>query len=126
MNILPHTLLLAASFLASTLHAAEPQVVNLWPAAAPGEPPGGFNKTEEFLEPKPNEKQDVKRLANVSQPTLTIYRPEANNDTGAAVIIAPGGGYNILAWDLEGTEVAAWLNSVGVTGVLLKYRVPQR
>src|SRR5205085_6948958 len=49
-----------------------------------------------------------------------------DRDTGAAVVIAPGGGYNILAWDLEGEEVADWLNSVGVTGIMLKYRVPRR
>ena len=47
-------------------------------------------------------------------------------DTGAAVVICPGGGYNILAYDLEGTEVAEWLNSIGVTGIVLKYRVPRR
>ena len=63
------------------------------------------------------------RLGNVSTPTLTLYSPKGNN-TGAAVVVFPGGGYNILAIDLEGTEVCDWLNSVGVTCVLLKYRVP--
>ncbi len=126
MKVLPLTLALAASFLSATLSAAEPEVINLWTAGAPGEPEGGFTKTEEWLQPKPNEKSDVKRLTNISQPTLTIYRPDTAKDTGAAVLIAPGGGYNILAWDLEGTEVAEWLNSIGVTGAVLKYRVPRR
>ena len=62
----------------------------------------------------------------MTQPTLTLFRPAKDKDTGAAVVIAPGGGYNILAWDLEGEEVAAWLNSIGVTGIVLKYRVPRR
>ncbi len=66
------------------------------------------------------------RLTNVSRPLLSIFRPPSEIDTGTAVIIAPGGGHRILAYDLEGTEVAAWLNSVGVTGIVLKYRVPAR
>jgi acetyl esterase/lipase len=68
----------------------------------------------------------VIRIGNVSVPTITVYKPDAAMDTGAAVMVCPGGGYYILAWDLEGTEVCQWLNSIGVTGVLLKYRVPRR
>ena len=63
------------------------------------------------------------RLGNVSDPTLTLYAAKANN-TGAAVVVFPGGGYQILAIDLEGTEVCDWLNSIGVNCILLKYRVP--
>ena len=62
-------------------------------------------------------------LGNVAIPTITLYRPTGTN-TGAAVVVFPGGGYNILAIDLEGTEVCDWLNASGVTCVLLKYRVP--
>jgi len=65
----------------------------------------------------------VIRLGHVSVPTITLYRPWGIN-TGAAVVVFPGGGYSILAIDLEGTEVCDWLNSAGVTCVLLKYRVP--
>jgi len=65
----------------------------------------------------------VIRLGNVSTPTLTLYTPQGKN-TGAAVVVFPGGGYGILAIDLEGTEVCDWLNSIGITCVLLKYRVP--
>jgi acetyl esterase/lipase len=68
----------------------------------------------------------VIRLTNVSQPTITLYRPSKGNANGTAVVVCPGGGYSILAMDLEGTEICKWLNSIGVTGVLLKYRVPQR
>jgi acetyl esterase/lipase len=62
-------------------------------------------------------------LTNVSTPTITLFKPTGKS-TGAAVIVFPGGGYRILAIDLEGTEVCDWLNSIGVTCVLLKYRVP--
>jgi acetyl esterase/lipase len=62
-------------------------------------------------------------LGNVSTPTITLFKPAGKN-TGAAVVVFPGGGYQILAMDLEGSEVCDWLNSIGVTCVLLKYRVP--
>jgi acetyl esterase/lipase len=62
-------------------------------------------------------------VENVSQPTMTVYSPKAKN-TGVAVVVFPGGGYTILAIDLEGTEVCDWLTFKGITCVLLKYRVP--
>ena len=62
-------------------------------------------------------------VTNVSQPTMTVYSPKGKN-TGVAMVVFPGGGYQVLAMDLEGTEVCDWLNSKGITGVLLKYRVP--
>jgi acetyl esterase/lipase len=63
------------------------------------------------------------RLGNVSTPTMTVYKPTAKN-SGAAIVVFPGGGYQILSVDLEGTEVCDWLNQIGVTCVLVKYRVP--
>jgi len=77
---------------------------------------------EETIKGNPGSRQ----ITNVSKPTLTIYRPAKDKDTGVAVVIAPGGGYSILAFEHEGEQVAEWLNSLGVTGVLLKYRVPRR
>jgi acetyl esterase/lipase len=62
-------------------------------------------------------------VARVSQPTMTVHSPKGSN-TGAAVVVFPGGGYNVLAMDLEGTEACDWLTSKGMTCVLLKYRVP--
>ena len=62
-------------------------------------------------------------VSNVSQPTMTVYPPKGTN-TGVAVVVFPGGGYQILAIDLEGTEICDWLTSQGITAVLLKYRVP--
>jgi acetyl esterase/lipase len=117
--ILGALLILAAPGLA----ADKPPVLKVWPGKVPGE--NGQVGPEKFLPQRPNEKP-VKRLTNVSNPTITVYRPAGDRDSGAAVLICPGGGYHILAWDLEGEEVAAWLNSIGVTGIVLKYRVPRR
>jgi acetyl esterase/lipase len=115
---------LPAELKAPPAPAAEgPLTLDLWPGPAPGEK-GDVGK-EKVLEVKPGQSK-VKRVTNVSHPTLTVFRPAKDKDTGAAVLIAPGGGYSILAWDLEGEEVARWLNSLGVTGVVLKYRVPRR
>jgi acetyl esterase/lipase len=118
--------LLLAGFLLPLVAAATP-AAPLWPGLVPGElkvlpPESDVTKpSDELIAGRP-----VIRLGNVSQPTLTIYRPDPAKDTGAAVLVCPGGGYYILAIDLEGTEVCAWLNTIGVTGVLLKYRVPRR
>jgi acetyl esterase/lipase len=116
-------LLTLLSLAVPKLRADKPLVLDVWPGKVPGE--NGKVGKEMFLEGKPGEKS-VKRLTNVSKPTITVYRPAKDKDTGAAVLICPGGGYQILAWDLEGEEVAAWLNSLGVTGIVLKYRVPRR
>lgn len=107
--------------------ADEPLVLNLWPAAPPDET---VKVSEEADRTKPTDRliagRRVTRVGGVSVPQLTVYKPPQAIDTGAAVVICPGGGHQILAYDLEGTEVAAWLNSIGVTGIVLKYRVPFR
>jgi acetyl esterase/lipase len=69
--------------------------------------------------------EPTRLITDVSKPTITICRPAPEKDTGTAMLICPGGGYWDLYWQLEGEEVAAWLNSLGVTGVILKYRVPR-
>jgi gluconolactonase len=97
-------------------------VLNVWPKAVPGEK--GDPGPEKQMKAKGRDA--ITSITNVSTPTLTLYRPAKDRDTGAAVVIAPGGGYNVLAWEHEGTMVGEWLQSVGITGVLLKYRVPRR
>ena len=109
------------------LLAAEPAVHDLWPGKPPGEtkelpPEGDQTKPEDRLIAG----RRIIKLGNVSTPQIAIYRPPKDIDTGASVVICPGGGHNILAYDLEGTEVAEWLNGIGVTGIVLKYRVPFR
>ena len=111
----------------SSVRAAAPEVVHVWPGSPPGEtktlpPEEDVNKaTDEPVGGRP-----IIKLTNVSTPTLSVFRPEPDKDTGAAVVICPGGGHYILAFDHEGTEVAQWLNTFGVTGIVLKYRVPFR
>lgn len=98
--------------------------LDLWPHRVPGAAASATREgdtttaKENLVAGKP-----LIRLGNVSTPTLTLYTPAGKN-TGAAVVVFPGGAYRILAIDLEGTEVCDWLNSVGITCVLLKYRVP--
>jgi acetyl esterase/lipase len=103
-------------------HAAEPAVIPVWPNQPPGEPVA--TEPETAQPNKPGEHPPVTRLTNVSQPTLTVYLPAAEQRNGTAVVICPGGGFNILAWNKEGTEVAEWFNSIGVTALVLKYRTP--
>jgi acetyl esterase/lipase len=96
--------------------------IPIWPGAAPDAPPVPGAETvtlsEGLLAGKP-----VTSVTNVTQPTMTVYAPEGKN-TGAAVVVIPGGGFQILAIDFEGTEICDWLTSKGITCVLLKYRVP--
>lgn len=96
----------------------------VWPQSAPGAPANPAHEVDTTTA-KDNviAGRPVVRLGNVSAPTLALYAPRAKN-TGAAVVVFPGGGYRILAIDLEGTEVCDWLSSAGITCVLLKYRVP--
>ena len=96
----------------------------LWPGIAPGAP---ANPPPEVDTTTANDNliagRPLIRLGNVYKPTLTLYAPRGR-DSGAAVVVFPGGGYQILAIDLEGTEVCDWLSSIGVNCVLVKYRVP--
>jgi acetyl esterase/lipase len=108
---------LTAGLAAAGRAADKPLVLDLWPSSPPGAK--GDAGPEKLTGPKGG-----RLLTNVSKPTLTVFRPARDKDTGVAVVIAPGGAYRILAWDHEGLAVAAWLNTIGVTGVLLKYRVP--
>src|SRR5262245_40946785 len=110
--------------------ADKPLVLELWPGKAPEET-GDLGAEKVVMSPKLDRKQvevteSTRMLTNVTKPTITIYRPAKEKDTGTAVLICPGGGYWNLYWQLEGEEVAAWLNSLGVTGIILKYRVPRR
>jgi acetyl esterase/lipase len=115
---------------APALATDKPTVVEVWPGKAPDEP-RDIGPEKERLSPKFTKKEvevteQTRLITNVSKPTLTIYRPAKEKDTGAAVLICPGGGYWDLFWQLEGEEVAVWLNSISVTGIILKYRVPRR
>ncbi len=125
-------LLVAVAGISTTLLAQSPAwqpapgmlTLPLWPNGAPGAKPNPAPEVDtttakdNLIAGKP-----IIRLGNVSSPTLTVYPPKGSN-TGAAVVVFPGGAYRILAIDLEGTEVCDWLNSLGITCILVKYRVP--
>ena len=111
-------LLLLSLFVALRAAAAEPALtLDVWPGLPPGDTP---NLGEE--------KHEAGAMIRgvVSHPTLAVYRPARDQDTGAAVLIAPGGGFFQLSMGHEGADVATWLNSIGVTGIVLKYRIPER
>lgn len=106
-------------------HAPEAEVTKLWPNGVPDDDRTvGAEKDFTKATDKLIGGRRIIKLGNVSSPEVHLYRPESTNNTGAAVVICPGGGFNILAWDLEGTEVAKWFNSIGVTAAVVKYRVP--
>ncbi len=103
---------------------AQKSSILLFPKGAPGEVAKLTEKSSSEGDKIGGE--PVLRMTDVSEPTITIYRAPDEVASGAAMVVCPGGGYNILAYDLEGTEICEWLNNIGVTAVLLKYRVPRR
>jgi acetyl esterase/lipase len=111
MKHIAFALLLAA---ATPLGHAASTVIPLWPEGVPGAKAG--------LGP---EREDDGRIANVSEPTLTVYRPAVDRPNGTAVIICPGGGYVRLSSEREGAQYATWLSSLGVTSFVLKYRMQE-
>lgn len=99
--------------------AAEPLELRLWPGKAPG--------SENWSVPESITNRNGNRIAtNVSDPTLTVFLPEAAQANGAAIVIAPGGALQALSLDSEGTQVAQWLNSKGIAAFVLKYRLRQQ
>jgi acetyl esterase/lipase len=112
------------------LGADNPTVLETWPDKVPDES-GDIGPERVRMSPQFDRKQSevtepTKLITDVSKPTITIYKPPRLTATGTAILIFPGGGYWNLYWQLEGEDVAAWLNSIGITGVILKYRVPRR
>lgn len=109
-----------------------PTVVPLWPGGKAIEDDAAKIGPEHFRdllvkgEPYKVAGKPTKWKTNVTEPTISVYRPRPESNTKLAMIICPGGGYHNLGWDVEGEEVAEWLNGLGVTGVILKYRCPRR
>jgi acetyl esterase/lipase len=104
----------------TTAPATPLATLDLWPGVAPhekGDIAAEYNKTAA---------EGKVRITNVTKPTIAIYKPSPEKDTGTAVMICPGGAYNVLATDIEGDSIRQWLNANGITAILLKYRVPRR
>ncbi len=96
-----------------------PQEIRLWPGKAPG--------SEGWTVPEATTASPTgdRTITNVSDPTVTVFLPEAAGATGTAVVVAPGGALRVLGWDNEGVKVAQWLNSKGIAALVLKYRTLQ-
>ncbi len=110
-----------------TSHANGQSPIKLWPTTPKLEKPLE-GKEADITKPTDNQVADraVIRLGNVGDPTVTFHPADPSINTGTTVLVCPGGGYHILALDLEGTEVCDWLATLGVNSALLKYRVPRR
>ncbi|MFC3415270.1 alpha/beta hydrolase [Algoriphagus hitonicola] len=108
--------ILAIFFSIPLLNLAQNHTLNLWPGTPPLQKE--MNLQEEAVQ------EGILRLSNVQNPQIEVYFPTAQTATQQAVVIFPGGGYGILAYDWEGTDFAKWLNSQGIAGIVVKYRLP--
>jgi len=106
-------------FLAAATAQQRGEEIVLWPNGAPGSE--GMTGKELVL-PRDQDHAYI-RLSNIHRPSVLVYLPPKEKATGAAVVIAPGGGHSFLAMDVEGYEVVDWLNSKGIAGFILKYRL---
>ena len=104
------------TFLATSLAFSQNHQLNLWPGLPP------LQKVSDQQEKSVQE--GIVRISNVQIPSIEVYLPTQQIATGEAVVIFPGGGYGILAYDWEGTDFAKWLNSQGIAGIVVKYRLP--
>jgi acetyl esterase/lipase len=96
-------------------------IIYLWPDAVPGETKA---KADPVIDS--SGKDNVLLFTEVTNPALELFLPDKSIRNGSSVIVCPGGGYNVLAYNLEGTEIAEWLNKIGVTAFVLQYRIPQK
>jgi len=114
MNIGIHRVLVLLLFPLTALAQSEPQIVHLWKDGAPG-----FESRKD----EPEQAQDW-WIRNIHNPSITIFRPPEGKANGCAVLVAPGGGFRALVFNSEGKDVARFLNTLGVTVFVLKYRLP--
>lgn len=99
--------------------SAQTQILKVWPDGIPGS-----IRSETYFEESTVTGDIVSLYEKVTDPSLTVFLPPAEKATGTAVLICPGGGYGVLAFDHEGFAIARWLNSNGIAGIILKYRLP--
>jgi acetyl esterase/lipase len=108
----------------------QPRVIDVWPGTPPDElgniGPERFRMSPALDRTQVEVTESTRMVTDVTRPTLTIYSPAKDERTGITVLICPGGGYWNLYWQVEGEEVALWLESIGVTAIILEYRVPRR
>jgi acetyl esterase/lipase len=114
-------LIIPAMLFSLTVSSQKTDLIYLWPGKVPGE-----IKEKQPAVTAVSENDKILRFSDVTNPAIEVFLPNPANRNGSAVIICPGGGYHILAYDLEGTEIAAWLNKLGFTAFVLQYRVPDK
>lgn len=117
-NLIPLFLLV---FFSMNSFAQKSDLIYLWPGKVPGE-----LKEKQPPVTAVSQNDNILRYSEVTNPSIEVFLPDPSKKNGGAVVVCPGGGYQILAYDLEGTEVAAWLNKIGFTAFVLQYRVPQK
>jgi acetyl esterase/lipase len=117
-NLFPFILLV---FFSMNSLAQKSDLIYLWPGKVPGE-----QKDKQPPVIAVSQNDNILRYSEVTNPAIEVFLPDPSKKNGGAVVVCPGGGYQILAYDLEGTEVAAWLNKLGFTAFVLQYRVPQK
>jgi endo-1,4-beta-xylanase len=116
-------MLLVSAFAQEARAQSQPQVVFLW---SPGSPTlQGANEKEITSPANPQPGQRINSIKNVHNPSIEVHLPPADKATGTAILVAPGGGHEQLVWGSEGTDIAAWLNGLGVAAFILKYRLAQ-
>lgn len=118
------TLLLGGSLVfAPAMAASEPFEIPLWDGVAPGSE--GAGAVVEVVEQRGDAKNPDRKIRGVTVPTITVHRPDPAINTGAAMVLCPGGGYSGVVTDKSGHDIARYLNTIGVTGIVLKYRLPR-
>jgi acetyl esterase/lipase len=115
------TFFLTIIIFSTAAYSQKKELIHLWPGKVPGE-------TKEKQQPAiaPSKNDNVLRYSEVTDPVIEVWLPDRSKNKKAGVVICPGGGYRILAYNLEGTEVAAWLNRLGYSAFVLQYRVPDK
>jgi acetyl esterase/lipase len=108
---------------AQSTEEGAPQIIALWPSGAATLQ--GANEKEITSPPNPRPGQRINSIRNVHNPSIEVHPAPPEKATGAAIIVAPGGGHQQLVWASEGADIAKWLNSIGVTAIILKYRLAQ-
>lgn len=111
--------LLSSLLILISFNLASQDIIELWPDAVP-------DQLESKAKAQSATDGGVTRLSNVKNPLVKVYHPSPIDDNGNAIVVCPGGGYQILAIDLEGSEIAEWLTSIGFTVYVLEYRVPKQ
>jgi len=115
-HLIPFSLLLFSL----SMYSQDKEIIYLWPGLVPGELKA---KQSPVFEER---KDDVLMYTEVTNPALEVYLPDPSLSNGSAIIVCPGGGYHILAYDKEGSEIAEWLNKLGFTAFVLQYRIPDK